>query len=214
MATIPTYQDILDFLEGYCGSCLDSSLISEDWVTKLRDNMVITFIQDKTGLSLSGVKTVSEYYNGNGSNTILLNKKDILELVNVEYVIGGDVVSDLSLVQFDVIPEEGMLRAIRSDLIVGSNTPVFRKGRKNIKITYKVGYASDEIPVGIAEAVKYLTCEKILGQLASRGGGGDKSYNGYSTNYGKRGMYTDWRNELGRMGLSLLNKYFNAVTGE
>ena len=208
---IPTADDVFDLLEGYC---IDASLLSASWLEKRRDNFIIPWVESKTGLSMSGEKTYVEYYNGDGTNSMMLNRKGVTELVKVEYVIGGDVVSDLSLVQFINIGSEGILRAIRSDLIVGSNTPVFRKGRKNIKITYKVGFDANDIPVELCEAMLYFLTEKALMIIAGRGGGGNVSVSGYSKDYGKRGKYTDIRNELARMGLALIADYMSMVTGQ
>jgi hypothetical protein len=211
MAMVPTASDIRSILEGYC---ISSAIISDSVIERLRDKFVINWIETKTGLSMSGEKQYTQYYNGNGKNELFLNIKNVISLDSVEYVIGGDVISDLSLTQFVLDGPEGIIKAIRTDLVTSSANPVFRKGRKNIKITFTVGFEADEIPESLTEGILYLTAEKVLSQIEGRGGGGDVSLQGFSKSYGNRGKYTHIRNELARMGLALINDYFNAVVGD
>jgi hypothetical protein len=211
MAMVPTASDIRSILEGYC---ISSAIISDSVIERLRDKFVINWIEAKTGLSMSGEKQYTQYYNGNGKNELFLNIKNVISLDSVEYVIGGDVISDLSLTQFVLDGPEGIIKAIRTDLVLSSANPVFRKGRKNIKITFTVGFEADEIPESLTEGILYLTAEKVLSQIEGRGGGGDVSLQGFSKSYGNRGKYTHIRNELARMGLALINDYFNAVVGD
>jgi hypothetical protein len=211
MAMVPTASDIRSILEGYC---ISSAIISDSLIERLRDKFVINWIEAKTGLSMSGEKQYTQYYNGNGKNELFLNIKNVISLDSVEYVIGGDIISDLSLTQFVLDGPEGIIKAIRTDLVTSSASPVFRKGRKNIKITFTVGFEADEIPESLTEGILYLTAEKVLSQIEGRGGGGDISLQGFSKSYGNRGKYTHIRNELARMGLALINDYFNAVVGD
>jgi hypothetical protein len=211
MAMVPTASDIRSILEGYC---ISSAIISDSVIERLRDKFVINWIEAKTGLSMSGKKQYTQYYNGNGKNELFLNIKNVISLDSVEYVIGGDVISDLSLTQFVLDGPEGIIKAIRTDLVTSSANPVFRKGRKNIKITFTVGFEADEIPESLTEGILYLTAEKVLSQIEGRGGGGDVSLQGFSKSYGNRGKYTHIRNELARMGIALINDYFNAVVGD
>ena len=211
MASIPTTTEIRSIFEGYC---ISTAIISDSLIERIRDKFVINWIEGKTGFSFSGEKQYTEYYNGNGKNDLILNRKNIISLDKVEYVIGGDIISDLSLTQFILDGPQGIVKAIRTELISSSAPAVFRKGRKNIKITYTVGYKPDEIPESLTEGILYLTAEKVLSQIEGRGGGGDLNVQGFSKSYGNRGKYTNIRNELARIGIALINDYFNSVVGD
>jgi hypothetical protein len=197
-------------LEGYCE--IENGLVSDSWIENKRDKFIVPWIKDKTGLNLSGEETVEEYYDGNNQNYLILNRKPVNELVKIEYVYSADYVTDLGLSQFVLIEAEGIIKAVRREYVIGQNIPVFPAGSRNIKVTYKAGYDTADIPDKINEAVKYLTCEKILSILEGRTGGGDLSVQGYSRGYGERGKWTNARNELARMGLALLDDYLTGVT--
>jgi hypothetical protein len=197
-------------LEGYCE--IENGLVSDSWIENKRDNFIVPWVKDKTGLNLSGEETIEEYYDGNNQNYLMLSRKPVNELVSVEYVYSADYVTDLGLSQFVLIGDEGIVKAVRREYVLGQNLPVFPTGNRNIKITYKAGYDTADIPDKINEAIKYLTCEKILSILEGRTGGGDLNVQGYSRGFGERGKWTHARNELARMGLALLDDYLTGVT--
>jgi hypothetical protein len=208
MATIPTAQEIRDFLEGYCS--LDN-LITDSWIEARRDNFVVKWIESKFGFSILQENTIEEYYDGTGTNILFLNHRLANELVEVEYVVSGDNRVTLELTTFILVPNEGIIKAIRTESVLSSHTPAFPKGKKNIRIRYKTGFATDQMPEEVKEAIIYFTAEKTLALLADRTGGGTTSSCGKQ--YGSRGKYTDIRNELGRMGYAAINDYFSGVVG-
>jgi hypothetical protein len=204
-----TVQDIKDELEGICE--IDSNLISDAWITNKRDKFVVPWVEGKTGFSVTTEQTITEYYDGNGENYLILNVKPVNELVALEYVASADYSSSMDITEFILLSEEGMIKANRTEYVLNNVSPVFLRGNKNIKVTYKAGYNTDDIPDQLNEVIKYLVCEKILGQLANRTGGGNITTPGYSRNYGGMGKYTDLRREYARQAMVLLDDYITGV---
>lgn len=201
---IPTASDVRALLEGYC---ISTSTMTNAWIENIRDRFVIPFVEGRIRRSLTGVETIVEYHDGNGRNTMQLNRRGALSITDIEYVISGDYTTELETTDFLLLAKEGLVKAVRSEYIVGAQTPAFPRGDKNIKITYTIGYETDEIPIDLQEAVLYGTTEKALSFIAGRGGGGDVSVSGYSKSYGNRGKFTDIRNELARMMDACLHGY-------
>ena len=202
MAVKPTADEIRAELEGYC---ITSSIVSDAWIERKRDNSVIPYIEGISRRSLRGVETVTEYYDGNGKNIIQIDRRGALALIQIEYVIIGDYTTELETTDFLLLGAQGLIKAVRSEY--GAMTPAFPKGHQNIKITYTVGYEASDIPQDLHDAILYGTCEKMLGMVAGRGGGGDVSVTGYSKSYGNRGKWTDARNELARLFNASIHGY-------
>jgi hypothetical protein len=139
-----------------------------------------------------------------------VSKKPIVSLDALSYVVapaGGDLFSP-SLSQIEVVPEEGMLKAVEN--FEEGRFPLFPWGKYNIKVTYTYGF--NTIPDELAEAIQVLTAEKVLAMLEGRGGGGPSvTINGYSRNYGNMGKYTNVRKDLARWGVGLAKKYMTGV---
>ena len=211
MADTPTSDDVRDLLEGYC---IDSNIVSDTWIENIRDNFVIKFLEGKYGFSLTTAGNLVEYYSGRGTNILTLNKRPVNSLVKIEYVVSGDSSQEIDLNAYQLIAEEGVIKAIKAVSYLSSSFAGFPKGNKNIKVTYNAGYDSDDLPVGLATGILYLTTEKTLDFLADRCGGGNTSSSGYSKDHGPRGKYTNIRDMLARMGWSLVNDYFTSVTGD
>lgn len=209
MASIPTAQDMRDELEGFC---VDNTLLSDAWITSKRDKFVIKWIEKRTGLYLSSAQTITEYYDGNGENYMILNRKPVNSIIKVEYIDSVNFTRELTLTSFALLPNEGILKGIRTEYLLSNNYPIFPRGNRNIKVTMNVGYAPGNLPDDLAEAVKLLTCEKMLAQLEGRTGGGDVGIQGYNKSYGSMGMYTHNRNDLTRQAYSLLATYMTGVS--
>ena len=140
---------------------------------------------------------------------MLLDKRPIVELLDIRYVLGGNNFTILNLAMIEVVSAEGILKS-KTNYDEAFLLPLFAKGDYNIKCTYTYGY--DTTPPEVYEAMIYLTAEKALGHLAGRTGGGSPG-SAVPKSFGNRGMFTEVRNDLARQGLSILRKYMTAVVG-
>lgn len=184
--------------------------LSPEWIQKRLDNHIIPFVERITRQSFSAREQVVEYYSGNGKNFLILNRKPIVSLDEIRYVLGGSNFTILNLSNIEVIYSEGLLKAKRN-YEEAYYLPVFAKGDYNIKITYTHGYTTCPDPV--KEAIIYLSAEQILGFIGARTGGGSITAHTYGRNYGPRGKYQDIRNDLSRQAHGLLSPYMTGVVG-
>lgn len=208
MASVPTAQEIRDFLQGYC---IDSTIVSDQWITDRMSNSIIPYVERITRFSVTQEKTVTDYYSGNGDNILFLHNKNFKELVNIQFVVGGGLwVFNMNNVEID--RSEGIIKAKRNynETYI---RPYFPKGTKNIKVTYTIGYDPGDLPGQLKEAIIYLTCEQLLGFIEGMSGGGDIAVTGYSTRYGVRGRWTTIRDDLTRKAGSILRDYINLTVG-
>ena len=129
-----TPQDVRDHLEGY-GLGNDDQLISDDWIQDEIDGTVIPYVEDRCRTSLSGPKTITEFYSGNGQDTMILNRRNILSVTSVVLVSGGDVLGVVNIAAMELIGPSGLLK-VKSGLSEFYNYRVFPKGHNNIKVTY------------------------------------------------------------------------------
>lgn len=206
MATIPTATEIRDHLEGYN---ITTSIISDAFIVDERDNNIIPFIESVCRTSLSAEKEVTEWYSGNGTSILILNRRNINSVSTIQLVSGEDVTAVINPASIDKILAEGILK-VKSGLSEYFNWRIFPKGEDNLKITYKYG---GTITGDIAMAVKKLVCSTILDNLEGSTGGGDLSTQGFSRNYGEMGKYTNIRKRLNSQAMAILNRYKTAVVG-
>ena len=187
----------------------DYPVLTNAWLKDRRDNFVIPWIENKTGKTFSQLTTTTEYYSGTGSSILVLRNRPIVQIIKMGYTNVDTNFYYLSPTAVVIIAEEGILKA-KANFNESSYIPIFYKGERNIAITYTYGYAT--MPADVAEAVKALTCERALGHVGSKTGGGDLSGEGYSRSFGGRGKWTHVRNDLAREGISLLRKYMSGAT--
>jgi len=188
----------------------DYPYASRVWIESRINNFIVPYVERVTRQSLCSVKSVTEYYSGNGKNILILNRKPIVEVTEIKYVLGGNNLTILNLDNIEVVTSEGILKAKRN-YEEAYYLPVFAKGDYNIEVTYTYGNTS--IPDQIKEAVIYLSAEQLLGFLGSATGGGGLSMQSFSRNYGSRGKWQDIRNDLARQAHALLSPYMTEVVG-
>lgn len=206
MAISPTATEIRNLLEGYCVS---ATQISDAWIEARRDNFVIPYVERKTRQTLTARAQVIEYYSGNGQNILMLDRRPIVSLDAIAYVLGG-LTNLLNLNNIEVIKSDGVLKAKRN-YEEAYYLPLFAKGDKNLRVTYTYGFST--IPAGMKEAVSYLCAEQLLGFIGARTGGGSVGIQSYNRGYGERGKYQDIRNDLSRQAEALLRVYMTHVVG-
>lgn len=210
-ALVGTFIDLTDAGTGTVTlSKYDYVQLTSKWLQDRLDKFVVPFVERITRQYFSGTRQAVEYYSGNGKNYLLLNRKPIISLDEIQYVLGGSNFTILNLQNIETIKEEGVLKAKRN-YEEAYYLPVFAKGDYNLKITYTYGYT--ECPDTIKEAVIYLAAEQVLGFLGARTGGGSLSVQSYSRNYGTRGKFQDIRNDLSRQAYAILQPYMTSVVG-
>ncbi len=202
---LPEAIDVRKLLEGYG---IDVAVLSDTWIDTCISEEIVPEIEQITRCSFSGVQTAVEYYSGTGSSILLLNKRNVVDVTSIEYVTGsysGNLVSAT-----EVIGSEGIIK-LTSSYNEGVYGAVFRRGQKNIKVTYTYGYA--DYPTQVARAIKLLAAAKSLNLIQARTGGGSFGVQAHSRNYGSHGRYTDIRKEMVNSAYKLLKKYMTGVVG-
>lgn len=206
-------QEIYDYLEGYG---IDTDVISSKWVAKRITNIIVPWINTHTRLNFNSEEEITEYLSGTGLETLQLSRAPINELVSLTYVNTIEVVGNI--VNTVVLDNEHGILIAKTNPNEGVFNRVFRKGNKNIKVVYKVGYNNfidndgNEI-VDIKEAIVYMACKQVLIQIGARTGGGALSQQAWSRNYGPRGKYNDIINDLDMMAHAIIRKYMTGVVG-
>jgi hypothetical protein len=206
---IPTAKEVRDLMDGY--GIQTESIIKDSWIEARRDNMVIPWVERKTGVKTSGSLQVTEYYSGNGKDILILDHKPIISLDNIILVHGTDLYWKINPTSIEVINDDAVLKSKYSKEDTVLTSPMFPRGTKNIKVTYTYGYVT--LPDDLKEAVMYLTAEMTLGFVANRTGGGALSVQQFSRQYGRRGKWSDIRDELSMYAFAILKKYMTGVVG-
>jgi len=201
----PTATEIRAVLEGYG---ISTAVLTDTWLEKCRDEEIIPHVEDVTRLEFDGEQEITEYYNGNGSSVLILNRRPVNSITSIEIVgslTGGNLSDSVELIE-----NEGIVKAT-TNYNEGIYGPVFQKGDKNIKVTYK--YGTTDYPIIVSRAIKLLVAAKALVLIGSRTGGGSLTVQSHGRNYGSHGKYTDIRKELVASAYSLLRRYITGVVG-
>ena len=204
--SLPTVSDIRAELEGYS---ITASLVSDAWITSEMNDFVIPFIEETCRTSLTSLQTVTEYYSGNGQSVLILDRRNIVELISVVIVRGADFLSFINIDAIDLVSGEGALKA-RTRVSEGVYFSIFPKGEKNLKITYTYGNALDPL---LVKVIRYLTAICVLDNLEGRTGGGSLSTEGWIRNYSNMGKYGNIRKRLANRTDWALSKYRTGIVG-
>lgn len=209
MATVaPTATEIRDILEGYM---IDTTAVTDAWIEKHRDSFVIPLMERKTRQTFYRTAQVTEVYSGNGTTTLTLNRRPVISLDSIRYLVLAINFENVAVDAIELIGNEGILRSLESTIIEATTIPVFPKGKSNIQVTYTYGYT--DLPVLLQTAIEYFTAEGVLGLIADRTGGGNLSTQGWNRDWGQRGKYTNIRNDLARKGYIAMKEYMTGVVG-
>lgn len=182
-------------------------VVSENWIRKCRDEEVIPWVESKTRQSLSGVQQVTEYYDGTGSPIMILRRRPIVELISISYTNVDSNLYYLTPSAMQVIADEGILKA-KANFNESSYIPIFFRGDRNIRITYRYGF--EDCPPDISRAVAMLVACEVLAHVGNKTGGGDIGLQSFNRGYGETGKWTHRRRQLAKVALALLKKY---ITG-
>jgi hypothetical protein len=203
----PAPSHVRALLEGYN---IDASVVSDAWIQAVIDDEIVPYVHEKCRQRFDAVETVTEYYDGTGSSILVLRRRPVTEVLNLSYTNVDSNLYYLTPSAMVLIGSEGILKA-KANFNESTYTPIFWKGQRNLRVTYKVGYAN--CPADAAQAIKYFAAEATLGHVADQTGGGSLSVQNYSRDYGSRGRYSNIRNSLARRGLALLRKYMTGAIG-
>jgi len=131
--------------------------INKDLNDQTEDNKILQYINSASSLCNSlthrklKARDLTEYYSGDGSNTLMLNNYPINSIASIyddlDRTYGADTLIDNS--DYVIMPTNLAFKVIYD----GS---VFMKGIRNIKITYNAGYST--IPWDLREA-----CLELVG---------------------------------------------------
>jgi hypothetical protein len=171
-------------------------------------------VQKITGLSFSGVTEYTELHDGTGHEELMLDRRPVISLIDIQVLSWPYTNYTISPSSIQVVGDMGMLR-VRNLYDVGFQpvSPVFPKGRMNVKVVYSAGFATP--PEDVATAISLLTFADALGQVAGqRGDATSLSVEGWSKSYGNpRGRYGNVRNDAVLQARALLRSYTSSVVG-
>lgn len=185
--------------------------LSDKWLVDTRDCQVIPVVKRMTGLTFDGPQRVQELHSGTGSTILILNHRPIRQVYAINLITNPENWVYVSPSSVLPIEEEGILK-LKAVLESWQNyVPAFPRGTNNIRVDYE--YGLDDIPCEVKRAIAMLTASQALAMIGARSGGGGISVQGYSKNYGDRGKYTDYRNELERWADSLLRPFVMGILG-
>jgi len=202
---LPEPADIRAYLEGYG---VTVAIITDDWITARRDNLVVPVLKGIIGYDFVLGETLTEYLSGNGQGVLMLSRRPITALVTLSYTTDIDPTASLKD-SVEVNLKGGMLIAKGYSSSGVVKTSIFSKGTKNIKAVYTVGGLNDEL----TELITYQVARKALVFVAARTGGGDVNSQAFSRAFGSRGKYTTLLNEIDRDSHAILSRYTTGVVG-
>lgn len=183
-------------------------VVSDEWIQARLDNLVLPFVKRITRQNFDGIQEITEYYDGTGSPIMVLRRKPIVQLMQISYTNVDANLYYLTPNAMQVIYDEGILKA-KANFNESSYIPIFYKGIRNIRITYRYGYAT--CPGDVAEAIMRLMASEVLGHIAGKTGGGNNAVQGFSPNYGENGKYTQPRKDLAKTAYALLKPYMTGM---
>jgi len=102
----PTAQEVRDLLEGYG---ITASVLSDKWIEDCRDEEIIPHVNEITRMDFETEQEVTEYYNGNGQNALILNRRPVNEIVSITYV--DELVINNLIDSIVLIGAEGIVKA-------------------------------------------------------------------------------------------------------
>jgi hypothetical protein len=173
-------------------------------------SQAISYIESLLGYSITSISEIIEYHSGQGTNEILLDRRNVIDIVEVSFS------SDSNFLTNNQIIDSSKYFLTKFDVVklVGKNY-LFPIGKNNIKVKYTCGYNSiNDTPIDIKLAIIYLSVYNLLSyQVGVEGGGSSLSVEGYSQSFGAEGKYTEIRKDLFRKAKNLLKKYITGVVG-
>lgn len=202
----PAASDVRAFLEGYG---ITAGVLTNAWIDNCITKDVIPEVEKITRQVFTSSETeTTEYYSGNGSDVLILNRRPVNEIVSIININSWRNINFLESIE--LISAQGIIKA-KSNYVEVTGLPIFQKGTRNFKITYKYGFA--DYPDIIFMAIVKLASAKVLNLIGARTGGGALTVQAFGRNYGSHGKYTDIRKELVVSAYGVLKYYATGVVG-
>ena len=209
MASLPSAADVRAELENYVG--VDSSLVTDTWIINRLTKSIIPWVEKKIRVPIAASSAqITEFLSGTGTSLLILSHKPVLSIDAMVFVSAVNT-PNLSLSYITYDSAEGFIKAKGVADELGGSGYMFPRGSKNIKVTYTYGLGT--LPDDLQQALIYLAAEAVLGHIEGMTGGGTPTANSFSKAYGNRGKYTNIRNDLARMAISILKSYWTGVVG-
>jgi len=205
MASLPTTSEIRSELEGYN---ITPQVVSDAWLERNLSTKVVPQWEESTRSSVSGEIEVTEYLSGNGYDLLMLGSRQATEIVSISQIGSSDIDNSIDNSTVILIPGTGQLRRSFGDTNLGSNIN-WPKGKKNIKVVYKVGGVS--IPDDVKWALASWVAINALKLVSSRTGGGSLGVEGFSRDYGKVGKYSNIISQMWGDVYRTMQKYMTGV---
>jgi len=209
---LPTATDVKTYLVG-----IDTSSIPDSWITDRRDGYVIPYLEDYLEISFKVNKLITEFYSGNGTRLLTLDRTGILSGLKIifPHTDAQDITGSTSFVHD---PSTGQVhRPIIRD--IGATEQVWPKGSKNIKVTYNLGFAPADDLKGEApelfELIILLLATRTLKQIQAgedSSGGGSLSVEGYSKSKGEA-LFKNTVKQIAGDAKALIQKFNSGVVG-
>lgn len=186
--------------------------VSADWINARIANNVIPNIEKLIRTKVDEEKEYTETHSGEGSTVLILDRKNIKELVRIDIITNNFSNTFVSIENIELLGKEGLLKAKHNFEEVYGLYPIFPRGNKNIQITFIVERPLDTD--AIHEAIILIACDVVLGFVGGRtGGGASLGIQSYNRQYGDRGKWTDTRREFVRQAMGLLAPWMTGVVG-
>lgn len=201
----PTATEIREILECYG---ITSDVLSDAWLNNTRDQMIIPHIEEKTGMTFDGETELTEYYNGNGTSVMILNRRPVNSITSISLI--NDINESNFVNSIELIGDEGIIKS-KTNFRENIGGALFTKGFKNWKIVYKVG--ADDYPEYIKRAIAELTAARALVFIGARTGGGSVQVQSHGRNYGPLGKYNDVIVQLVTGAYAVIRDYCSGVVG-
>jgi len=130
-----------------------SGAIGEVYIYSINEHMINDAIQSAkdnieaiTQIPIGRVDELSTYHDGTNTEELFLNHRGIRELISIQIIQGMILNYIIDISSVFLIAEEGVLRIKQlTSVSIGTIRAVFPQGRRNIKVTFRIGYELDEL---------------------------------------------------------------------
>ncbi len=199
-----------------------SGAIGEVYIYSINEHMINDAIQSAkdnieaiTQIPIGRVDELSTYHDGTNTEELFLNHRGIRELISIQIIQGMILNYIIDISSVFLIAEEGVLRIKQlTSVSIGTIRAVFPQGRRNIKVTFRIGYELNELPARLYNALRLFTgSELIIKKQGLQGNISSFSIQGYSEGLATPGL-TSTIQQLKAQAMRELKGYVSHVVGD